>query len=45
MLLKVASKDANSAVTALSQRLEIDQLNLLSQSLTWDRGMALARHK
>jgi len=44
MLVKVAGKDTNSVVTALSQ--QVRKLpSELRKSLTWDRGMELARHK
>ena len=44
MLEKVEGKDTNSVVTALS--LQVRKLPTeLRQSLTWDRGMELARHK
>ncbi|MDH5648474.1 MAG: IS30 family transposase [Gammaproteobacteria bacterium] len=44
LLIKVASKDTHSVVTALTRharRLPIQ----LRRSLTWDRGMELAQHK
>ena len=44
MLVKVAGKDTNSVVTALSQQVRKLPAEL-RQSLTWDRGMELARHK
>ena len=44
MLVKVAGKDTNSVVTALSQQVRKLPAEL-RKSLTWDRGMELARHK
>lgn len=44
MLVKVAGKDTDSVVTALSR--EVRKLpSELRQTLTWDRGTELARHK
>jgi IS30 family transposase len=44
MLVKVAGKDTNSVVTALSQQVRKLPAEL-RKSLTWDRGMELAQHK
>ena len=44
MLVKVAGKDTNSVVTALSQQVRKLPAEL-RKSLTWNRGMELARHK
>jgi len=44
MLVKVAGKDTNSVVTALSQQVRKLPAEL-RKSLPWDRGMELARHK
>ena len=44
MLVKVTGKDTNSVVTALSQQVRKLPAEL-RQSLTWDRGMELARHQ
>ena len=44
MLVKVAGKDTNSVVSALiAQMIKLSEH--LKQSLTWDRGIELARHK
>ena len=44
MLVKVAGKDTNSVVTTLSQQVRKLPTEL-RQSLTWDQGIELARHK
>jgi IS30 family transposase len=44
MLVKVRGKDTNSVVTALTK--QVRKLpSELRRSLTWDRGMEMARHK
>lgn len=44
MLVKIAGKDTNSVVSAMSKQVRKLPLEL-RRSLTWDRGMELAQHK
>jgi IS30 family transposase len=44
MLIKVSSKDTEVAVAALSQHVRKLPASL-RRSLTWDRGLEMAKHK
>ena len=44
LLVKVSGKDSQSVVTALSRQM-IKLPEIMQQSLTWDRGMELAKHR
>jgi len=44
LLVKVSGKDSQSVVTALSRQM-IKLPKIMQQSLTWDRGMELAKHR
>ena len=44
MLVKLNGNDTNSVINAITQRI-IELPNQLKKSLTWDRGMELAKHK
>ncbi len=44
LLVKVNGKDSQSVVSALSRQM-VKLPEIMQQSLTWDRGMELAKHK
>lgn len=44
LLVKVKGKDSQSVVSALSRQM-VKLPEIMQQSLTWDRGMELAKHK